>query len=66
MLDRTLGRHVAIKVLPPSVRSDRGRLRRMKREVAPLAALNHPNVATIHGLETFGEDLLLVMELVDG
>lgn len=61
-LDTRLGREVAIKVLPPSVACDPERLARFKREARTLAALNHPNIATIFGVE----DEALVMELIEG
>jgi len=65
-LDTNLGREVAIKVLPPSIVEDAGRLARFQREARMLAALNHRNIATIHGLEHAGETHFLVMELVQG
>ena len=48
---RTLNRQVAIKVLPASVAADGDRLARFQREAEVLAALNHPNIAHIHGLD---------------
>ena len=48
--DATLGRDVAIKVLPPIFTSDAERLSRFEREARVLASLNHPNIAHIHGL----------------
>ena len=60
--DTKLGRDVAIKVLPSSLVADGERLARFKREARVLAALNHPNIAAIYGLE----DHAIVMELVDG
>jgi len=50
--DTNLKRHVAIKVLPESVAGDPERLARFQREAEVLAQLNHPNIATIHGVET--------------
>jgi eukaryotic-like serine/threonine-protein kinase len=49
--DTKLGRDVAIKVLPDSLAGDPDRLARFEREAKVLAALNHPNIAHIHGFE---------------
>src|SRR5687768_3389702 len=49
--DTRLNRDVAIKVLPPLFADDPDRLARFTREAQTLAALNHPNIAQIHGLE---------------
>jgi serine/threonine protein kinase len=46
-----LGREVALKVLPEAFAKDAARMARFKREAQVLASLNHPNIATIHGLE---------------
>jgi eukaryotic-like serine/threonine-protein kinase len=64
--DTNLGRQVAIKVLPESLASDPGRIARFEREAKTLAALNHPNIAQIHGLEKAEGIRALVMELVEG
>jgi serine/threonine protein kinase len=64
--DTKLGRDVAIKVLPEAVAHDAERLSRFQREAKMLAALNHPNIATIFGLEQSGGTHYLVMELVPG
>ena len=77
--DTTLGREVAIKVLPAEFAADSERLARFKREAKVLASLNHPNIATLHGMETIsgaggnsklpadaGKMTFLVMELVEG
>ena len=64
--DTNLGRDVAIKVLPESVAQDPERLARFDREARTLAALNHPNIAQIHGLEKSEGSIALVMELVEG
>ena len=64
--DTNLKRQVAIKVLPASVAGDAERLARFQREAEVLAALNHPNIAQIHGLEKSAGTIALVMELVEG
>jgi len=64
--DTNLKRSVAIKVLPASVAGDAERLARFQREAEVLAALNHPNIAQIHGLEKSAGTIALVMELVEG
>src|ERR1700719_2467598 len=64
--DTKLGRDVAIKVLPEAFAHDPERLSRFQREAKMLASLNHPNIATIHGLEQSGDTSYLVMELVPG
>ncbi len=64
--DTKLGRDVAIKVLPEAFAHDPGKLSRFQREAKMLAALNHPNIATIHGLEQYRDTSYLVMELVSG
>ena len=64
--DSRLKRQVAIKVLPDLVAADRDRLARFQREAQVLAALNHPNIAAIYGVEETGGVTALVMELVEG
>ncbi len=64
--DLKLGRDVALKLLPRALRSDPNRLARLVREARALAALNHPNIATIHGIEDLEGSHALVLELVDG
>ena len=64
--DTKLGREVAIKVLPAAFSEDAERLARFEREARLLASLNHPNIATLHGLEQSGNLRFLVMELVPG
>src|SRR6202165_5118749 len=60
--DTKLKRDVALKVLPESFARDPDRMARFQREAEMLAALNHPNIAAIYGLEGNA----LVMELVEG
>jgi Tol biopolymer transport system component len=64
--DTKLGRDVAIKVLPEAFAHDAERLARFQREAKMLASLNHPNIATIYGLEQSNGTSYLVMELVAG
>ena len=64
--DTKLRRDVAIKVLPEAFAHDAERLSRFRREAQLLAALNHPNIATIYGLEDSNGTSYLVMELVSG
>jgi len=64
--DRRLGRDVAVKILPAAFADDADRLARFEREARTLASLNHPNIATIHGVESSGSVQALVMELVEG
>src|SRR6202140_2850748 len=60
--DTKLGRGVAIKVLPAAFANDPERMARFTREAQVLASLNHPNIATIYGVE----ERALIMELVEG
>jgi serine/threonine-protein kinase len=64
--DTKLGRDVALKVLPEAFAADAQRMQRFQREAQVLASLNHPHIATIHGLEESGVARALVMELVEG
>ncbi|MCM2257700.1 MAG: serine/threonine-protein kinase [Vicinamibacteria bacterium] len=64
--DGRLGRDVALKVLPASVAADAERLERFEREARTVAALNHPNIVTLHSIEDDAETRFLTMELVDG
>src|SRR6476661_1879493 len=60
--DTKLNRDVALKILPEAFATDPDRLARFTREAQTLAALNHPHIASIYGIEAHA----LVMELVDG
>src|ERR1019366_7207594 len=60
--DSKLNRDVAIKVLPAALSADAQYMARFEREAQMLAAMNHPNIATVHGIEQGA----LVMELVEG
>ena len=64
--DTKLGRDVAFKVLPVKFATDSERIARFRREAHVLAALNHPNIASIYGLEESGGATALVLELVEG
>ena len=64
--DTRLSREVAIKVLPQEVAEDPERLARFRREAQVLAALNHPNVGAIYGIEEADGKPFLVLELVEG
>ena len=64
--DTKLDREVAIKILPAAFAKDPGRLARFHREAKVLAALNHPNIAQIYGVEESSEGPALVMELIEG
>jgi len=64
--DTKLNRDVAIKVLPAALAQTPDRLSRFEREAKLLASLNHPGIATIHGVEEADGAPALVMELVEG
>src|SRR5215510_858936 len=64
--DPRLGREVAIKVLLAEVANHPDRLSRFEREAKTVAALNHPNLVTLHSIEESGGVRFITMELVDG
>ncbi len=64
--DTRLGRDVAIKILPEVFAADAERVTRFEREAQALAAINHPHIAAIHGVEQSGPTRFLVLELVGG
>ncbi|RPI22023.1 MAG: serine/threonine-protein kinase, partial [Acidobacteria bacterium] len=64
--DTRLNRQVALKVLPQVFAKDEQRMARFEREARVLASLNHPNIASIYGLEESNGTRVLVMELVEG
>ena len=64
--DTKLHRKVAVKVLPKSVAADPERRERFEREARAVAALNHPNIVTIHSVEESDVGPFLTMELVEG
>jgi serine/threonine-protein kinase len=64
--DSRLSRDVALKVLPEAFARDADRMLRFEREARVLASLNHPNIASLYGLEESNGARALVMELVEG
>src|SRR5438874_9863294 len=64
--DTKLGRSVAIKILPDTLAADPERIARFEREAKMLAALNHPHIAALYGMEESGGRHFLVMEPVEG
>jgi serine/threonine protein kinase len=65
-IDSSLDREVALKVLPEAFSEDTERRARFEREAKLLASLNHPNIATLYGLEEIEGQHLLVMEFIEG
>ena len=64
--DLTLEREVALKVMPPGFAADEGRRARFAREARSLAALNHPHVAQVYGVEESPAGPVIAMEFVEG
>jgi serine/threonine protein kinase len=64
--DSKLGRDVAVKALPDTFSQDSERVARFEREAQVFAALNHPNLATIHELKEIGGSKYLILEFVEG
>ena len=64
--DATLGREVAIKVLPPDLIRHAERIRRFSQEARAASALNHPNIVTVYDAGEFEDGPFLVMELIEG
>lgn len=65
-LDTKLGRHVALKLLPPHATPDPAKRRRFLREARAASALNHPNIVTVYEVQTEGDTDVIVMEYVKG
>jgi TolB-like protein/Tfp pilus assembly protein PilF len=65
-LDTTLGREVALKLLPDAVAQDPVRLERLESEARAIAALNHPGIVTLYSIEEAEARRFLTMELVTG
>jgi serine/threonine-protein kinase len=64
--DLTLGRQVAIKVLPANVLVNRNQEARFRQEATTVSSINHPNIVTIFEIGTIDEVLYIAMELVEG
>src|SRR5262252_5658605 len=64
--DTKLRRDVAVKVLPAVLANDQSRVSRLQREARTLAALNHPYIGAIYGLEETDNGYALVLELIEG
>ncbi len=64
--DTTLGREVALKVLPAEMAADPDRLERFRREAKALAALDHPGIVTVYSVEEADGVHFLTMQLVEG
>lgn len=65
-VDEMLDREVAIKVLKPELARNAQLIERFRQEAVALARLNHPRIATLHGLERHAESFLMIMEYVRG
>jgi serine/threonine protein kinase len=66
VFDSRLSRRVALKILPPEVAESAERQKRFKKEARAVAALNHPNIVTVHSVEKSEGIHFITMELVEG
>jgi serine/threonine protein kinase/Tol biopolymer transport system component len=64
--DTKLGRDVALKIMPPELSGEPEREARFQREARALAALQHPNVASVYGFEEVDDVRFIIMELIEG
>ena len=64
--DSKLGRKIALKILPPELAASAERLQRFESEARAVAALNHPNIVTVHSVEEADGIRFITMELVRG
>ena len=64
--DTKLNRDVALKILPKQFASDAQRMARFQREAEVLAALDHPNIGQMYGIEEAGQTKALVLQLIEG
>jgi len=64
--DTRLGRTVALKFLPEELATDRASVDRFQREARAVSVLNHPNICTLHDIDSVDGQLFLVMEYVEG